>query len=457
VTSQHSRSKCIGRNASANKLTSLQSLSNLVVGKASCSSVKELGPLLHLQKTLCISRLENVTNREDARDAMLIEKHNLYGLLLEWSDNLDESHDITSELEVLNMLQPHEGLKELTIKHYCSAKLPTWLSVPKFSNMVLLKIESCAKCTSLPAVGILPSLRDLFIKGMANVKNIGCEFYGEGCSQPFESLETLLFENMQEWESWIPCGEFPKLRELSVRKCPKLLGKLPNWLPSLENVVIDRCRQLMVSISSFLEFYKVEIKNSKGVVCGSKVDFSSLCFRSLSTISKFTCQIEGFIMTNVEYLTIAHCEELANLWSNDMGLLQHLPCLGVLKIRDCSKLVSLVAKDVEMPSKLREIKIKNCKVLESLPKAMMYNNMHLQEICIGYCPSLTHFANLWSNDVGLLLHLPCLGVLKIRDCSKLVSLVAKDVEMSSKLREIKIKNCKVLESLPKAMMYNSMC
>ena len=52
----------------------------------------------------------------------------------------------------------------------------------------------------------------------------------------------------------------------------------------------------MVSISSFSELCKVEIKNSKGVVCGSKVDFSSLHFRSLSTISEFTCQIEGFIM-----------------------------------------------------------------------------------------------------------------------------------------------------------------
>jgi hypothetical protein len=86
------------------KLTSLQSLSNLVVGKGSCSGVKELGPLLHLRETLCISGLENVINLEEARDARLIEKHNLHGLSLEWSGNIDESQDRTSELEVLNML-----------------------------------------------------------------------------------------------------------------------------------------------------------------------------------------------------------------------------------------------------------------------------------------------------------------------------------------------------------------
>ncbi|XP_062173710.1 putative disease resistance RPP13-like protein 1 [Alnus glutinosa] len=135
------------------KLTCLQSLSNIVVGKGSYSRViKELGPLLHLRETLCISGLENVINREDVRDARLIEKHNLYRLSLEWNGNLDESQDRTSEFDVLNILQPHKGLKKLTVKHYGCAKFPTWLKVPSFSNMVRLEIESCAKCTSLPLV-----------------------------------------------------------------------------------------------------------------------------------------------------------------------------------------------------------------------------------------------------------------------------------------------------------------
>jgi hypothetical protein len=106
------------------KLTCLQSLSNLVVGKGSCSGVKELGPLLHLRERLCISKLENVINPKDARDARLIEKHNLYGLSLKWCVRFDESQDRTSELEVLEMLQPHEGLKELTLYNYGGAEFP---------------------------------------------------------------------------------------------------------------------------------------------------------------------------------------------------------------------------------------------------------------------------------------------------------------------------------------------
>ncbi|XP_059439994.1 putative disease resistance protein RGA3 [Corylus avellana] len=465
------------------KLTCLQSLSNLVVGKGSCSGVKELGPLLHLRETLCISGLQNVINREDARDARLIEKCNLHGLSLEWSGNLDKSQERTSELEVLNMLEPHKGLKELTIKHYGGADLPTWLRGPSFSNMVLLRIECCEKCRLLPPVGQLPSLKELFIDGMANVKNIGFEFCGEYCSQPFKSLKTLYFKNMKEWENWVPCEEFPKLRKISITRCPKLVGKLPNHLPLLEYIEIKRCRQLVLSISSFLELCKLEIEGSKGVVRRSKIDFNLLCFSSLSTISEFTCKIEGFTkegLTNVEDLTIEWCKELTPLWSSEVGLLQHLPCLGVLKIRHCIDLISLAAKEVEeqlqlgLPSKLRAIEIRNCKVLESLPQAMMHRNKYLEDIHICECTSLTYFA------IGQLP--PTLKRLKIEYCNMLI-LVDGDVinncgsntsleyleigccqslkyltssgELPATLKYLQIFNCNKLESIAKSFHHNS--
>jgi hypothetical protein len=421
-----------------------------------------------------------VTNREDARDAKLFEKHNLYGLSLEWSCNLDESQDRTSEFEVLNMLQPHKGLKELTIRHYGCAEFPTWLKVPSFSKMVHLEIDSCAKCTSLPSMGQLPSLKHLLIKGVASVENIGPEFYGDDCSQPFRSLETLHFENMQEWENWIPYGEIPKLRKLSITRCPKLVGMLPNHLPLLENIVINECRQLAISISSFPEHCNLEIEGSKGVMHSGKVEFGLLRFSSLSTVSEFTCRIEGLMMedlTNVEDLTIETCEELSPLWSNDVGLLQNLPCLRLLKISYCSKLVSLVAKEVEeqlqlgLPSKLREIEIKNCKVLKSLPKPMMY----VEYIHISGCTSLTYFAisqlsptlkrlridhcnmlnlvdgddvNSCSSNTSLL------EFLHIKDCPSLISLTLTE-ELPATLKQLEILNCKKLESIAKSFHHNS--
>lgn len=107
-----------------------------------------------------------------------------------------------------------------------------------------LRIEHCEKCTSLPPFGQLSWLKDLIIKGMIELKSIGCEFYGEDCWKPFQSLEALYFEDLQEWEQWDHIKEndqvesFPSLRELYIAKCPKISGRLLDCLPSSEKLMI---------------------------------------------------------------------------------------------------------------------------------------------------------------------------------------------------------------------------
>ncbi|KAG7942232.1 hypothetical protein I3843_16G091400 [Carya illinoinensis] len=438
------------------KLTCLRTLSHLVVGEASCFGVKELGPLLHLQGTHCISRLENVIEPRDAREAKLIKKSDLDGLLLEWSDNLNESKDRTSELDILNiMLHPGGTLKELIIRCYGVTRFPSWLRYSSFPNMVLLRIENCKKCTSLPPIGQLPSLKDLSIEGMDGVKNIGAEFYGENCQQTFRSLVTLHFKGMGEWENWISCGEFPHLQKLFIGDCPKLLGKLPNHLPLLEKVLIYGCWQLVVSISSFPELCQVEIERSEGVVCGDKA----------------------------EDLAIFKCKELAHLWSDDVGSLPQLPCLRVLRIEGCTKLVSLVAGEVEeqlqlgMPSMVREIKIRNCIVLESLPKEMMYNNTCLEYIQIVKCDSLLYFGQgqlpptlkrleiIYCKNMLVLLNgddtnsssssnTSLLKYLYIENCPSLKSLTSNG-QLPLTLKQLSILYCRKLETIAKRLHHNS--
>ncbi|KAG7942231.1 hypothetical protein I3843_16G091300 [Carya illinoinensis] len=291
---------------------------------------------------------------------------------------------------------------------------------------------------------------------------------------------------MGEWENWISYGEFPHLQKLFIGDCPKLLGKLPNHLPLLEKVVIYGCWQLVVSISSFPELCQVEIERSKGVVCEGKVNFNSLNFTSLSTISEFTCRIKGCDMgglTKAEDLAIFKCKELAHLWSDDVGSLPHLPCLHVWKIESCTKLVSLVAEEVEeqlqlgMPSMVREIKIQNFIVLESLPKAMMYNNSCLEYIQIVECDSLLYFAKVqlpptlkrleiihcknmlvllnWddtnsssSNNTSLLKYL------YIENCPSLKSLTS-SAELPVTLEQLSIRYCQKLETVAKRFHHNS--
>jgi hypothetical protein len=183
-------------------------------------------------------------------------------------------------------------------------------------------------------------------------------------------------------------------------------------------------------------------------------------------------------LTNVEDMTIETCEELTPLWSNDVGLLQNLPRLRLLKISDCSKLVSLVAKEVEeqlqlgLPSKLREIEIRNCKVLKSLPKPMMY----VEYIRIKGCDSLTYFAIsqlpptlkrliirrctslrvlVDGDDVNSCSsNTPLLESLEIEDCPSLISLTSTE-ELPATLKELRIWNCEKLESIAKSFHHNS--
>jgi RNase P subunit RPR2 len=184
----------------------------------------------------------------------------------------------------------------------------------------------------------------------------------------------------------------------------------------------------VISISSFPKDCKLQIEGSTGTMCDSKVDFSSLHLSSLSTISEFTPPpTEGLLLeglTHVEDLTFENCEDMMPLWSNDVGLLQPLPNLRVLKFDNCSKLVSLAAEKAneqpqsDLPSTLREIHISRCNVLASLPKAVIYNNTCLEKIVIEGCDSLTHIAR------GQLP--PTLKRLEIKDCKNMLILLDED-------------------------------
>uniref|UniRef100_A0A7N2LDB3 KHA domain-containing protein n=1 Tax=Quercus lobata TaxID=97700 RepID=A0A7N2LDB3_QUELO len=70
------------------------------------------------------------------------------------------------------------------------------------SNQILLTLNTCRNCSSLPPLGQLPSLKNLTVEGMDRIKIIGIEFCGDGCSSamPFPSLETLEFDSMLQWE-----------------------------------------------------------------------------------------------------------------------------------------------------------------------------------------------------------------------------------------------------------------
>jgi len=70
--------------------------------------------------------------------------------------------------------------------------------------MVYVRISSCDDCLWLPPLGQFGNLKELIIEGMQSVETIGIELCRSDSSsfQPFPSLKTLHFEDMQEWEEW---------------------------------------------------------------------------------------------------------------------------------------------------------------------------------------------------------------------------------------------------------------
>ncbi|KAL7212483.1 hypothetical protein ACSBR2_015220 [Camellia fascicularis] len=465
------------------KLASLQTLSNFIIFQNNGFRIKELGNLIYLRGKLCLSGLQNVVVPLDAREANLNDKLGLDVLSMEWSVNSDDSRDGRVETEVLDMLQPHKNLKELHIKCYLGTGFPTWIGDPLFSNMVHLSLDNCGKCASLPPLGQLPFLKELYIKGMSALKHVGCEFYGQGGTKPFPLLETLSFKDMPEWEDWYTFGDhkevqpFTCVSELSLENCPKLLGMLPSDLPCLTNLEIKECLQLLVEVSSLvlpsltsLVMNDVPLTSLQAVLeMRNMVDDevmlanakskhpSSVTSLSIGMIEKLELLPKWFThgLMELEALNITSCEELKTLWKNEAKLQHSHPALRCLEIEGCPQLVSLFEKSEDEENKelhqqqqhkglpcivrLEHLQIDNCEKLEKLPQQLHTFNF-LRELCVYECPSIGSFPETGFPST--------LKRLEIRDCEALQSVFGWVMQINdNNLEVLEVHNCPSLACL----------
>ncbi|XWS50285.1 hypothetical protein CRYUN_Cryun12cG0075200 [Craigia yunnanensis] len=475
------------------RLTNLQNLSNFVVGTGNCSGIREFEDLSNLHGTLTISGLHNVTNIKDAIQAKLETKKNLDELVLEWS-SISGSQDGTVETEVFDVLQPHESLKKLTIKYYGGIEFPSWMGDPLFTNMVCLHLYGCKKCTLLPSLGQLLSLKDLSIEGMDGIKHVGPEFLGDAdpSIKPFPMLEILKFEDMKQWEDWsfengiegFPClrqlsilrcpilkkfsHRFPSLEKLKVQKCVALesftslsqheileseefpclrwlilvgctnLIELPNSLPSLEALEIDDCLKL-AAFPRLVNLQKLELWDSNAKLLGSMVDFCSLTSLHIRQISFVKCLPECIIKQfgKLEDLKIVGCDDLEGL-SNEQGGLEHLASLQHLTISHCPKLIALLDEEITLLPELKLLDLCYCNNLIKLP-CELQKVKSLRELRIEWCPKLKQFPEQGLPDM--------LQRLVIRDCGALKTLPNMMLQNNSALEYLEIHKCSSLTSL----------
>ncbi|KAF9592476.1 hypothetical protein IFM89_015047 [Coptis chinensis] len=249
-------------------LTSIRTLEDFFVGKGIGCKLNELNGLIHLKGFLRISNLENVSSARDCVEANLKGKHNLETLYLVWND--EGVNRVKIDFDVLGNLEPHQNLKALAIQGYRDNRFPRWMTDPLLPNLVIIGLLQCRNCQNLPALGQLPSLKEVHLEKLDALQFIEGGSVVRRQREWFPSLEKIYLFANPNLESWVKEEEeevsLHSVVVLSVRNCPKL-STMP-MLPSLEKLTIKKCSEkLMLSLLKFDEL--AEWVGKPHITCGS--------------------------------------------------------------------------------------------------------------------------------------------------------------------------------------------
>ncbi|XP_029148950.1 putative disease resistance RPP13-like protein 1 [Arachis hypogaea] len=398
------------------KLKELQTLTCYIVGNHEENGAGDLGELVNLGGSFRIEKIENVVNSNEAWKARMVDKKYISSLCLKWSAGEDsEMVDSQMEKDVLAKLEPHKDLKELTITGYRGTMFPDWVGKSWYHKMTVLELSGCGNCWVLPSLGQLPSLESLLISNLDMVKRIGGEFYKDDGSDhhqetPFRSLKTLDISRMPCWEEWesFECDDddapFPQLKVLMIKKCPKLRGDLPTFLPSLKALWIFGCKQLGCYLPRAPIIRKLRIFGKQ------EARMRDIALSTLEQVS-----VNGEQQVEYVFNAMTHTQPTSLTW---------------LEISNCSSAISFPGDS--LPPSLQHLSIKNCMNVKFPMQHQQHHSLQSLEID-NSCNSLTSFA---------LLAFPNLKYLTIQRRENLTSL-----EVSQSFPQLSISGCSKLENI----------
>ncbi|OAY73597.1 putative disease resistance RPP13-like protein 1 [Ananas comosus] len=485
-------------------LTNLRKLEASLEGKSDDrhGGLGELKNLVKLGGTLCISRLENVVDLEHVKRINLESKRNLRSLKLKWTRPVTELREVDKKEndkeegqlhlevssndigeanngdieEVLNKLQPHRNISKLTIDGYTGTKFPCWMGDPfALSQLTTLFLTHCysRETNVLPPLGRLPSLTSLSVTGVG-VEKLGDEFCGN--SVAFPSLERLEFKDMPKWEEWVGVlsGDFPQLKQLSIKYCPKLWKLLS--FPALCSFCIYECESLK-SLSLCQEqgsHPALQILSIKG--CQQLTSLLGLDnLRKIEKLEISDCgihELELSLHSKLQYVHIARCWRLASVSGlhtlTSVTSLRlaccpqlHLSCDEKLcsvptpvEVVDCPRLVKWCHKNkcdyVQKISALRGLTLSDD---EEMPSALAAHNLpSVEHLCIKnseQSPSASQSYQFYRGFIGFFPNdpnVPMLERLELSNCREVVSIAG--LNSLNSLQHLLIRDCPELLSLP---------
>ncbi|KAJ0860173.1 putative virus X resistance protein-like, coiled-coil [Helianthus annuus] len=457
------------------ELKSLRTLSKIIIGGKSGFEVTKLEGLENLCGKVSIVGLDKVQNARDARVANFSQKR-LSELEVVWTNVSDNSRNEILEKEVLNELKPHnDKLIQLKIKSYGGLEFPNWVGNPSFGHLRHMSILGCKKCTSLPAFGQLPSLKQLFIKGLDGVRVVGMEFLGTG--RAFPSLEILSFKQMPGWEKWAnnTSDVFPCLKQLLIRDCHNLVQVKLEALPSLHVLEIYGCPNLVdVTLQALPSLNVLKIVRCDNCVLRRLVEIANaltkLEIECISGLNDVVWRGAIEYLGAIEDLSIFECNEIRYLWESEAMVSKILMNLRILIVSNCNNLVSLGEKEEDnyrsnfltslrlllvsycdnmkrciCPDNVETLGVVACSSITTI--SLPTGGQKLKSLNILYCNKLSEtewggqkMNNNNNNESSMLEYVHISGWPNLKSIIELKYLVH--------LTELRIINCETLESFP---------
>ncbi|XXG85116.1 hypothetical protein AAC387_Pa11g0267 [Persea americana] len=156
------------------ELTFLRTLPKFIIAKESGARIEELKGLNLLWGNIHIGGLDNIVSVGCAGEADLKAKKHVISLTLSWSGDETVAAEGNAK-EVIEVLEPHSDLEELSVKNYMGLGFPSWM-VKKLTNLKKISLSSCKRCEQLPPLGQLDFLESLEIDTMGAVEFGLCHF-----------------------------------------------------------------------------------------------------------------------------------------------------------------------------------------------------------------------------------------------------------------------------------------
>ncbi|XP_078175974.1 putative disease resistance protein RGA3 [Carex rostrata] len=412
------------------KLTSLRELT-FFVGQESGQHINELGKLNSIQH-LSIENIDNIEDPNEAKSANLLEKTNLISLSLKWTS---ESNFDNPE-QIINYLQPHPNLMELTVENYKGQRSSNWMKDSSSLNLSSLKFSNCPVWKNQLFSWQMPYLESIDICNCLNLDKLP--------NMPL-SLRKFRIHN-------VSLTALPDFHQTSNNNSQPLSLKL-----SLRVVEIESCPNLM-SLNGFLQqdnldlqsIVTLTISGCEKLVLVPVDTFGKLL--SLSFLSIKDCQnltecpslplsLKHFEIENVGVSALPGYYQSSDSWGGPSTS----SSLTYVDIRNCPKLTALngflQSSNINFQS-FRDISIDDCMNLVDIPIGAFGNFVLLIFLSILECPMLKAV----DNQSNLLP--PSLKKLFIMNCGELDVPLLESASRLTALTELSIFNCVNISRIP---------